>query len=85
MAPATTSRGPLTHERYLMSLDLKVILIVAVFSTVTGFVTYWLGVAATERRHKARERKLLDDLDFTTALLTAEPQTPILRLVGGEA
>lgn len=67
-----------------MSLDLKVLLIVATFSTVSAFVAYWYGVGVTERRHKARERQLLDDLDFTTALLAAEPETPILRLVGGE-
>ena len=66
-----------------MSLDLKVLIIVALFSTASGFVAYWAGVGATERRHKARERQLLDDLDFTTALLAAEPETPVLRLIAG--
>ena len=68
-----------------MSLDLKVILIVALFSTASAFVAYWAGVGAAERRHKAREAELLADLDFACSLITAEPQTPVLRLVGGDA
>ena len=65
-----------------MSLDLKVLLIVALFSTVSAFVAYWMGVGATERRHKAREAELLADLDFACALLSAEPTKPVLRVVG---
>ena len=66
-----------------MSLDLKVILLVTAFAAATGFVTYWLGVAATERRHKAREQFLMDELDFAVKIRDAAPDTPILRLIAG--
>lgn len=66
-----------------MSLDLKVILIVALFSTASAFIAYWYGVGVTERRHKAREQFLMDELDFAVKIRDAAPDTPILRLIAG--
>lgn len=75
-----------------MSLDLKVLLIVATFSTVSAFVAYWAGVGATERRHRARIEALLADNHFLTELFKADGTERVadvearahLRLVGGD-
>lgn len=64
-----------------MSFDLQLLLLVAGFVIPTGFVAFWAGVGATERRFRAREQELLDSLDFACALISAEPETPVLRLV----
>jgi len=68
-----------------MSLDLQVLLIVILFAAPSAFVAYWAGIGVAERRAKAREAELLADLDFACSLIAAEPQTPVLRLVGGDA
>lgn len=65
-----------------MTLDLTILIALIGTATPIGFVAYWTGVGHAERRAKARERELLDDLDFATALLAAPPSTPVLRVVG---
>jgi len=66
-----------------MNLDLAIVLALIGLALPTGFVCYWIGVSHAERRAKAREQVLLDDLDYMAALIVAEPSTPVLRLVGG--
>lgn len=66
-----------------MTLDLAIVLALTGTSICTGFVTYWIGVGHAERRAKAREAALLDDLDHAARALAADPSTPLLRLVGG--
>jgi hypothetical protein len=39
-------------------------------AALTAFVAYWAGVGAAEKRHKAREAALLDDLDDAIHVLT---------------
>ena len=39
-------------------------------AAVTAFVAYWAGVGTAEKRHKAREAALLDDLDDAIHVLT---------------
>ena len=58
-------------------------------AAITGFVAYWAGVGAAEKRHKAREAALLDDLDdaihvLTDMALTNHPAGRHLRLVTPE-
>ena len=65
-----------------MTLDLTVLLALLGLAVPTGFVCYWIGVSHAERRAKARERELLDDLDFACELLAAKPSTPLLKVVG---
>ena len=53
-------------------------------AAVAGFVGYWSGVGNTERRHKAREAALLDDLDGAIealSTLATHPAGRHLRLV----
>ena len=55
----------------------------------TAFVAYWAGVGAAEKRHKAREAELLDDLDDAVQVLvdmavTNHPSGRHLRLVSPE-
>ena len=38
-------------------------LIAAGTGAISAFIAYWSGVGAAEKRHKAREAALLDDLD----------------------
>lgn len=68
-----------------MTLDLAVLLAITVTASATGFVAYWIGVGHAERRARAREAALLDDLDFATDLLAASPSTPVLRVIAGGA
>lgn len=56
---------------------------------VSAFVAYWAGVGAAEKRHKAREAALLDDLDDAISVLTdmaisRHPSARHLRLVNNE-
>ena len=56
---------------------------------VSAFVAYWAGVGRAEKRHKAREAVLLDDLDATIHVLTDmavnnHPAGRHLRLVSPE-
>ena len=37
---------------------------------VAAFVAYWAGVGQAEKKHKAREAALLDDLDDAIHVLT---------------
>ena len=53
-----------------MDPALTVVLFGAGTSTVTAFVAYWAGVGIAEKRHKAREAVLLDDLDDAIHVLT---------------
>jgi F0F1-type ATP synthase alpha subunit len=53
-----------------MDPALTVVLFAAAMSTVTAFVAYWAGVGIAEKRHKAREAVLLDDLDDAIHVLT---------------
>jgi hypothetical protein len=53
-----------------MDPTLTVVLFAAGTSTVAAFVAYWAGVGAAEKRHKAREAVLLDDLDDAIHVLT---------------
>ena len=49
---------------------LTVALIALGTAAVSSFVAYWAGVGAAEKRHKAREAELLDDLDDAIHVLT---------------
>lgn len=54
-----------------------------------AFVAYWAGVGTAEKRHKAREAALLDDLDDAIHVLTDmavrnHPAGRHLRLVSPE-
>ena len=53
-----------------MDPALTVVLFAAGTSTVAAFVAYWAGVGVAEKRHKAREAVLLDDLDDAIHVLT---------------
>jgi hypothetical protein len=53
-----------------MDPALTVVLFAAGTSTVAAFVAYWAGVGIAEKRHKAREAVLLDDLDDAIHVLT---------------
>ena len=64
-------------------------LIAAGTAAVSAFVAYWAGVGAAEKRHKAREAVLLDDLDDAIHVLTDmavnnHPAGRHLRLVSPE-
>lgn len=37
---------------------------------LSAFIAYWAGVGIAEKRHKAREAALLDDLDDAIHVLT---------------
>lgn len=45
-------------------------LIAAGTGAISAFVAYWAGVGRAEKRHKAREVALLDDLDDAIHVLT---------------
>ena len=56
---------------------------------VSAFIAYWAGVGIAEKRHKAREAALLDDLDdaihvLTDMAITNHPAGRHLRLVAPE-
>jgi hypothetical protein len=58
-------------------------------AAVAAFVAYWAGVGQAEKRHKAREAALLDDLDDAIHVLTDmainnHPAGRHLRLVAPE-
>jgi hypothetical protein len=58
-------------------------------AAVAAFVAYWAGVGQAEKRHKAREAALLDDLDDAIHVLvdmaaTNHPAGRHLRLVTSE-
>ena len=58
-------------------------------AALTGFVAYWSGVGIAEKRHKAREAALLDDLDdaihvLTDMAISNHPAGRHLRLVSPE-
>ena len=53
-----------------MDPALTAALLAAGTSTVAAFVAYWAGVGVAEKRHKAREAVLLDDLDDAIHVLT---------------
>ena len=68
---------------------LTVALIALGTAAVSSFVAYWAGVGAAEKRHKAREAELLDDLDDAIHVLTdmairIHPAGRHLRLVTPE-
>lgn len=66
-----------------MTLDLTILIAIGGFAVPVGFVCYWLGVAKAERRAKAREAELMDDLDFATALLSVPAKTALYLVRGG--
>ena len=45
-------------------------LVAAGTGAISAFVAYWAGVGRAEKRHKAREAALLDDLDDAIHVLT---------------
>jgi len=58
-------------------------------AAVAAFVAYWAGVGQAEKRHKAREAALLNDLDDAIHVLTDmainnHPAGRHLRLVAPE-
>jgi hypothetical protein len=64
-------------------------LIAAGTGLVAAFVAYWAGVGQAEKRHKAREAELLDDLDDAVQVLVDmavnnHPSGRHLRLVSPE-
>ena len=72
-----------------MDPALTTTLIAAGTALITGFVAYWAGVGTAEKRHKAREAVLLDDLDNAIHVLTDmainnHPAGRHLRLVSPE-
>lgn len=72
-----------------MDPTLTVALFAAGTGAVSAFVAYWAGVGQAEKRHKAREAALLDDLDATIHVLTDmavnnHPAGRHLRLVSPE-
>ena len=72
-----------------MDPALTAALLAAVTAAVSAFIAYWAGVGQAEKRHKAREAALLDDLDATIHVLTDmavnnHPAGRHLRLVSPE-
>ena len=68
---------------------LATILIALGTGAASAFVAYWAGVGVAERRHKAREAALLDDLDdaihvITDLAINNHPSRRHLRLVTNE-
>jgi hypothetical protein len=68
---------------------LTVALIALGTAAVSSFVAYWAGVGQAEKRHKAREGELLDDLDDVVQVLVdmaaaKHPAGRHLRLVNNE-
>jgi hypothetical protein len=52
-----------------MDPALTAALLAAGTALISGFVAYWAGVGTAEKRHKAREAELLDDLDDAVQVL----------------
>ena len=72
-----------------MDPALTTALIASGTAAVAAFVAYWAGVGTAEKRHKAREAALLDDLDDVVSVLTdmavnKHPAGRHLRLVAPE-
>ena len=72
-----------------MDPALTAALLAAVTGAVSAFIAYWAGVGHAEKRHKAREAALLDDLDDAIHVLTDmavnnHPAGRHLRLVSPE-
>ena len=72
-----------------MDPTLTAALLAAGTGAVSAFIAYWTGVGVAEKRHKAREAALLDDLDdaihvLTDMALTNHPAGRHLRLVNSE-
>lgn len=72
-----------------MDPTLTAALLAAGTGAVSAFIAYWTGVGVAEKRHKAREAALLDDLDdaihvLTDMALTNHPAGRHLRLVNTE-
>lgn len=53
-----------------MDLTLTAALLAVGTGAISAFIAYWAGVGAAEKRHKAREAALLDDLDDAIHVLT---------------
>ena len=53
-----------------MDPALTAALLAAGTGALSAFVAYWAGVGRAEKRHKAREAVLLDDLDDAIHVLT---------------
>lgn len=45
------------------------LLLASTAASISAFVAYWAGVGVAERRHKAREHQLLNDLDDSVATI----------------
>jgi hypothetical protein len=72
-----------------MDPALTTALIASGTAAVAAFVAYWAGVGQAEKRHKAREAALLNDLDDAIHVLTDmainnHPAGRHLRLVAPE-
>lgn len=72
-----------------MDPALTTALIAIAAAALTAFVAYWAGVGTAEKRHKAREAALLNDLDDAIHVLTDmavnnHPAGRHLRLVNNE-
>ena len=72
-----------------MDPTLTAALLAAGTGAVSAFIAYWTGVGVAEKRHKAREAALLDDLDdaihvLTDMALTNHPAGRHLRLITPE-
>ena len=72
-----------------MDPTLTAALLAAGTGAVSAFIAYWTGVGVAEKRHKAREAALLDDLDDAIHVLTDmavnnHPAGRHLRLVNTE-
>ena len=72
-----------------MDPTLTAALLAAGTGAVSAFIAYWTGVGVAEKRHKAREAALLDDLDdaihvLTDMALTNHTAGRHLRLVNTE-
>ena len=72
-----------------MDPALTTTLIAAGTAGIAAFIAYWAGVGAAEKRHKAREAELLDDLDDAIQVLvdmavSNHPAGRHLRLVTPE-
>lgn len=69
-----------------MDPALTTALVAGAAALAAAFVAYWAGVGTAEKRHKAREAVLLDDLDNVVNVLTdmainRHPSGRHLRLV----
>lgn len=72
-----------------MDPALTVVLLAVGTGAISAFIAYWTGVGIAEKRHKAREAALLNDLDDAIHVLTDmaihhHPAGRHLRLVDTE-